>query len=122
MIKLTREQGEVLGSFNKFNSITAKSCMIELLFEDGGMLAETFNTDELKLKAIQAILDGEWEVEEPLYYVHLMSYEDGYLNIDKRDGTHFLSNTYDEFDKTTFTRAEVKAIDPRYLEFLEEVE
>lgn len=66
MIKLTREEDEVLGSFNKFNSITAKSCMIELLFEDGGMLAETFNTDELKLKATQAILDGEWEVEEQM--------------------------------------------------------
>ncbi|WP_249629110.1 hypothetical protein [Streptococcus uberis] len=56
MIKLTREQDEVLGSFNKFNSITAKSFMIELLFEASGILAETFNTDELKLKATQAIL------------------------------------------------------------------
>ena len=87
-----------------------------------GELSEIFNTSELKLKANQAILDGEWEVEEPLYYVHLMSGENGYFNINKRDGTHFLSNTYDEFDKTKFTRAEVKAIDPRYLEFLEEVE
>lgn len=69
MIKLTREQGEVLGSFNKWitsDSVTAKTYMIELLFEDSGLLAETFNTDELKLKATQAILDGEWEVEEPM--------------------------------------------------------
>lgn len=66
MIKLTREEDEALGSFNTFNSITAKSFMIELLFEASGILAETFNTDELKLKATQAILDGKWEVEEPM--------------------------------------------------------
>lgn len=123
MIKFTKEQGEVLGKFNKFSSISAKSCIIELLFEDSGMLSETFNTDELKLKAIQAILDGEWEVEEPLYYVHLVSGEVGYLNIGKNTGIKWLSTKYEsETHKTKFTRAEVKAIDPRYLDFLEEVE
>lgn len=123
MIKLTREQDEVLGSFNKFNSITAKSFMIELLFEASGILAETFNTDELKLKATQAILDGEWEVGEQLYYVKLLAGEGGYLNIGKYSGFKWLSTKHESITyKTQFTRAEVKAIDPRYLEFLEEVE
>lgn len=78
---------------------------------------------ESKLKLTQAVLDGKWEVEEPLYYVHLMSYDDGYLNIGKHSGVKVLSTKYEsETHKTKFTRAEVKAIDPRYLEFLEEVE
>ncbi|AJD83118.1 hypothetical protein [Streptococcus phage Str-PAP-1] len=121
MIKLTREENELLKKFT-INDDDLKQNVIKLLYNSDGELNRIFNTSELKLKVNQAILDGKWEVEEPLYYVHLMSGENGYLNIDKRDGTHFLSNTYDEFDKTKFTRAEVKAIDPRYLEFLEEVE
>ncbi len=121
MIKLTREQDEVLGNLN-IGKEYLKEQVIGFLYNPDGELSKTFKTSKSRLKATQAVLDGEWEVEESLYYIHLMSDEDGYLNIDKRDGTKFLSNTYDEFLKTKFTRAEVKAIDPRYLDFLEEVE
>lgn len=119
MIKLNKNEDSWLRCFVRLNGINTteqKYKAIEKVVSN-----RPFKFDR-NLEVIQAILDGEWEVEEQLYYVHLMSGEDGYLNIDKRDGTHFLSNTYDEFDKTKFTRAEVEAIDPRYLEFLEEVE
>lgn len=126
MIKLTREQDEVLGSFNKFNSITEKSFMIELLFKDSGMLAETFNTDELKLKVIQAILDGEWEVgEEPLYYVRnnkgvaLLRKVNGEVETSMPFAKFFVDDNKKDFQ---LTKNEVASYDPRYLEFLEEVE
>lgn len=121
MIKLTKEEDEVLSNFS-VDSNMGKLQVIGFFYSGEGILPKTFKTSKSRLKATQAILDGKWEVEEPLYYIHLVSGEGGYLNIDKRDGTHFLSNTYDEFDKTKFTRSEVEAIDPRYLDFLEEVE
>ena len=120
MIKLKKNEDSWLTCFvnvNGIRTVEQKYKAIEKVVSN-----RLFSSFDRNLAVIQAILDGEWEVEEPLYYVHLMSGENGYLNIDKRDGTHFLSNTYDEFDKTKFTRVEVKAIDPRYLEFLEEVE
>lgn len=121
MIKLTREQNAILEGFI-ISDEDYKAQVIGFLHSPTSGLSKTFNTNELKLKAIQAILDGKWEVEEPLYYIHLMSGENGYFNINNRDGKQFLSNTFDKFDKAKFTRAEVEAIDPRYLEFLEEVE
>ncbi|MGH2269385.1 DUF1642 domain-containing protein [Streptococcus uberis] len=76
-----------------------------------------------KVLLIQAILDGEWEVEEPLYYVKLVNKGFGYLNQSTDDLRLHVSNKNKTDDwKTKFTRAEVEAIDPRYLEFLEEVE
>ncbi|WP_249629738.1 DUF1642 domain-containing protein [Streptococcus uberis] len=126
MIKLTREQDEVVGSFNKFNSITAKSFMIELLFKANGMLAETFKTDEEKLKAIQAILDGKWEVEEePLYYVRnnkgvaLLRKVNGEVETSLPFADFFFDDNKKDFQ---LTKHEVASYDPRYLEFLEEVE
>lgn len=120
MIKLKENENFWLRRFVDINGIRTKQQKYKAI--EKVVSNRLFSSFERNLAVIQAILDGKWEVEEPLYYIHLMSGEDGYLNIDKRDGTHFLSNTYDEFDKTKFTRAEVKAIDPRYLEFLEEVE
>lgn len=62
-------------------------------------------------------------VEEPLYYVKLIDRKGGYLNVGKNSGSKSLSTKHENITyKTKFTRAEVKAIDPRYLEFLEEVE
>lgn len=121
MIKLTREQGEILEGFN-ISDEYLKEQVIGYIYSPSGWLSEIFNTSELKLKATQAILDGDWEVEEPLYYIHLMSGGNGYLNIGKHSGVKGLSTKYGSITyKTKFTRAEVKAIDPRYLEFLEEV-
>lgn len=120
MIKLKENENFWLRRFVDINGIRTKQQKYKAI--EKVVSNRLFSSFERNLAVIQAILDGEWEVEEQLYYVHLMSGENGYFNIDKRDGTHFLSNTYDEFDKTKFTRAEVKAIDPRYVEFLEEVE
>lgn len=124
MIKLTRKEDKVLSSFNGIEDAAIKTVLINWLFTGDGSLRETFNTDELKLKATQAILDGEWEVEEePLYYVKLLDDTGGYLNIGKNSGVKGLSTKYDSVNlKTKFTRVEVKVIDPRYLDFLEEVE
>ncbi len=129
MIKLTKKQGEVLGKFNKFSSIAAKSCIIELLFEDSGMLSETFNADELKLKAIQAILDGEWEVEEQLYYVKnkngillLQKFQNEIIPVN-HDFIRAISYANGAIAQSyQLTRQEIIDYDPRYLEFLEEVE
>lgn len=76
------------------------------------------------LAVIQAIIDGDWEVEgEPLYYVKLVDSELGYLNITENKGLKLLSTKYvDASHKTQFTLDEVIEIDPRYLEFLEGVE
>ena len=64
-----------------------------------------------------------WEVEEPLYYVKLVNKEFGYLNQSIYDSRLYVSNKNQTDDwKTKFKRTEVKAIDPRYLEFLEEAE
>ena len=61
-----------------------------------------------------------WEVEEPLYYVKLVNKEFGYLNQNIEDLRLHVSNKNQTDDwKTKFTLTEVKAIDPRYLEFLE---
>ncbi|MFS6153456.1 YopX family protein [Streptococcus agalactiae] len=69
------------------------------------------------------IFEGEWEVEEQLYYVKLVDKEFGYLNQNIDDLRLTVSNKNQTSDwKSKFTRAEVKAIDPRYSEFLEEVE
>ena len=122
MIKLTREQGEVLEGFN-ISKERLKEQVIGFLYNPMGDLSEIFNTSELKLKATQAILDGDWEVEEPLYYVKLIDNGIGYLNHNVRFNIYLLGTKQKALDfKTKFTRAEVKAIDPRYLEFLEEVE
>lgn len=123
MIKLTRKEDKVLSGLNGIEDASIKTDLINWLFTGDGLLSETFNTDESKLKATQAILDGKWEVEEPLYYVHLLEGEGGYLNIGKHSGVKGLSTKHGSITyKTQFTRAEVKAIDQRYLEFLEEVE
>lgn len=119
MIKLNKNEDSWLRCFVRLNGINTTEQKYKAIEK---VVSNRLFKFDRNLEVIQAILDGKWEVEEPLYYVHLMSYDDGYLNIDKRDGTKFLSNTYDEFLKTKFTRAEVEAIDPRYLEFLEEVE
>lgn len=115
MIKLTREEAAILAPFN-----------LDYDYQKARAIREinryAIANDSL-LKLTQAILDGEWEVEEPLYYIHLMSGEGGYLNIGKHSGSKVLSTKYGSITyKTKFTRSEVKAIDPRYLEFLEEVE
>ena len=121
MIKLTKEQGEILEGFNISDEVL-KEQVIGFLYNPMGELSEIFNTSELKLKANQAILNGEWEVEEQLYYVKLLDDSGGYLNIGKNLGLKVLSTKYEsETYKTKFTRAEAEAIDPRYLEFLEGV-
>ena len=63
MIKLTREEDAFLKRFCISNK-HLKADLIELLYDPFCELGKKFNTSELKLKANQAILDGEWEVEE----------------------------------------------------------
>lgn len=119
MIKLTREDNSWLKCMwiSKTSTNDKKLRAIEVLSKRKDI------SSDRKLAVTQAILDGEWEVEEPLYYVHLLSGEEGYLNISKHSDFEGISTKYEGvIYKTKFTRAEVKAIDPRYLEFLEEVE
>ncbi|OJF71465.1 hypothetical protein A9Q68_08485 [Streptococcus bovimastitidis] len=68
------------------------------------------------------MIDGEWEVEDQLYYVKFVDSENGYFNIHPNGNPIVASNLEDFGYKTQFTLAEVEAIDPRYLDFLEEVE
>lgn len=121
MIKLKKNEDSWLTCFvnvNGIRTVEQKYKAIEKVVSN-----RLFSSFERNLAVVKAILDGKWEVEEPLYYVHLMSGEGGYLNIGKNLGSKMLSTKYEsETYKTKFTRAEVKAIDPRYLEFLEEVE
>lgn len=120
MIKLNKNEDSWLRCFVRLNGINTteqKYKAIEKVVSN-----RPFKFDR-NLEVIQAILDGEWEVEEPLYYVKLLDDTGGYLSIEKNLGLKVLSTKYEsETYKTKFTRAEVKAIDPRYLEFLEEVE
>ena len=120
MIKLKENENWWLRRFVNINGIRTveqKYKAIEKVVSN-----RLFSTFDRNLAVIQAILDGEWEVEEPLYYVHLMSGEDGYLNINY-DGDINVSDNSEAFGyKTKFTRQEAIAIDPRYLDFLEEVE
>ncbi|QBX17884.1 DUF1642 domain-containing protein [Streptococcus parauberis] len=121
MIKLTKWEDEVLSKFSVDSNI-GKLQVIGFFYSGEGTLPKTFKTSKSRLKATQAILDGKWEVEEPLYYVKLIDSDDGYLNINKNTGLKELDIYHESTAyKTKFTRAEIKAIDPRYLEFLEEV-
>ncbi|EGJ27439.1 hypothetical protein Javan425_0040 [Streptococcus phage Javan425] len=118
---MTREEDKALRVFGGIEDTVIKTDLINWLFTGDGLLSKTFVTAESKLKAIQAILDGEWEVEEPLYYVKLVDSEFGYLNITPESDFTVTSKEEVLGHKTKFTRAEAIAIDPRYEQFLEEV-
>lgn len=121
MIKLKENENFWLRRFVDINGIRTKQQKYKAI--EKVVSNRLFSSFERNLAVVQAILDGEWEAEEPFYYIHLMSGEGGYLNIGKNLGSKVLSTKYEsETYKTKFKRAEVKAIDPRYLDFLEEVE
>ena len=118
MIKLTRKENELLEEL----WVKSGAGKIKAIKEIYSGKSQVLSNNTL-LKLTQAILDGEWEVEEPLYYVKLLDDTRGYLNICKYSVVKILSTKYEsETYKTEFTRSEVEAIDPRYLDFLEEVE
>lgn len=123
MIKLTREEDAFLERFCISNE-HLKADLIELLYDPFCELSETFGTDESKLKAIQAILDGKWEVEEQLYYVRnnigasLLKKVNGEV-VTSMPHARFFTDNKEEFQ---LTKREVASYDKRYLEFLEEVE
>ena len=118
MIKLTRKENELLEEL----WVKSRAGKIKAIKKIYSRKSQVLSNNTL-LKLTQAILDGDWEVEEePLYYVKLLDDTGGYLNVGKNLGSKVLSTKYEnETYKTKFTRAEVEAIDPRYLEFLEEV-
>ncbi|QBX27377.1 DUF1642 domain-containing protein [Streptococcus parauberis] len=120
MIKLNKNEDSWLTCFVNVNGIRTKEQKYKAI--EKVISNRLFGIDR-NLTVIQAILYGKWEVGEPLYYVKLINNEKGYLNISKNTGLKEL-DVYHESTayKTKFTRAEVEAIDPRYLEFLEEVE
>lgn len=121
MIKLKGNEDSWLTFFVNVNGLRTKEQKYKVI--ETVVSNRIFSSFERNLAVVQAILDGEWEVEEPLYYVHLLAGEDGYLNIRENSGLKWLFTKYESITcKTKFTRAEVEAIDPRYLGFLEEVE
>lgn len=121
MIKLKKNENGWLRCFIDINGIRTKEQKYKAI--EKVVSNRLFSSFERNLTVVQAILDGEWEVEEPLYYVKLLDDTGGYLSIEKNLGLKVLSTKYESGTyKTKFTRAEVKAIDPRYLDFLEEVE
>ncbi|QBX18254.1 hypothetical protein Javan407_0021 [Streptococcus phage Javan407] len=122
MIKLKENEDSWLTCFVNVNGIRTKEQKYKAI--EKVVSNRLFSSFDRNLAVIQAILDGEWEVEEPLYYVKLVDTEGGYLAKILGTSNYFLDvkNPYNFNIKTKFTRAEVKAIDPRYLEFLEEVE
>lgn len=120
MIKLKENENSWLMCFADINGIRTKEQKYKAI--EKVVSNRLFASFDRNLAVIQAILDGEWEVEEPLYYVKLIDADYGYLNIDQYE-SRTVWNKKEILDyKNKFTRAEVKAIDPRYLEFLEEVE
>ncbi|MFI3887598.1 DUF1642 domain-containing protein [Streptococcus parauberis] len=84
---------------------------------------------ESKLKLTQAILDGEWEVEEPLYYVKnkngillLQKFQNEIIPVN-HDFIRAISYANGTIAQSyQLTRQEIIDYDKRYLEFLEEVE
>ncbi|AGM98666.1 hypothetical protein Javan271_0023 [Streptococcus phage Javan271] len=113
MIKLTKKEDEVLSSFNGIEDAAIKTDLINWLFAGDGLLSENFNTDELKLKATQAILDGEWEVEEPMT---LDEFKEEYK---------LLKSEYNRLrvvGNLSATRIHQEAVTKLVEEFLEEVE
>lgn len=119
MIKLTRELENWIN--NNYSQFYLQRDNDYKLFAMNKVQKSHFD-NSTKLLLIQAIIDDEWEVEEePLYYIKLIDSEIGYLNI-KPNGTIMLSDKMEtSWSKTKFTRDKVEKIDPRYLEFLEEV-
>lgn len=121
MIKLKGNEDSWLTFFVNVNGLRTKEQKYKVI--ETVVSNRIFSSFERNLAVVQAILDGEWEVEEQLYYVKLVDKEFGYLNQNIDDLRLTVSNKNQTSDwKSKFTRAEVKAIDPRYLEFLEEVE
>ncbi|WP_416872985.1 DUF1642 domain-containing protein, partial [Listeria monocytogenes] len=87
-------------------------------------LADCHENQELFARAWM----GDYEVEEPLYYVKFVDANNGnkcYLNV-RSDGCKSLNNSVqNDIFKTQFTEAEIKEMDERYWQFavlVEEVE
>lgn len=88
-----------------------------------------FSSFDRNLAVIQAILDGDWEVEEPLYYVRnkkgillLQKFQNEIIPVNN-DFFRAISYANGAIAQSfQLTRQEIIDYDPRYLEFLEEVE
>lgn len=117
MIKLNKEEATILVPFD-----------LDYDYQKARAIREinryAIANDSL-LKLTKAILDGKWEVEEePLYYVRNNK---GVALLRKVNGevvtslpfARFFTNNNEDFQ---LTKHEVASYDPRYLEFLEEVE
>lgn len=120
MIKLTREDNSWLKCMriSKTSTNDKKLRAIEVFSKRKDI------SSDRKLAVTQAILDGEWEVEEPLYYVRNNK---GVALLRKLKGEIVASQPFDRFftdnnEDFQLTEHEVASYDPRYLEFLEEVE
>ena len=88
---------------------------------------ENPNENEQMAKDIIDFYCDKAKFAEPKkYYVHFVKgYKNGYLNVHKYTGEIFISTRTgidNDVFKTAFTDEEIKAIDPRLVPFMEEVE
>lgn len=118
MIKLNKEEATILVPFDLDYDYQKAMAIREIN-------RYAIANDSL-LKLTKAILDGKWEVEEePLYYVRnnkgvaLLRKVDGEVETSLPFADFFFDDNKKDFQ---LTKHEVASYDPRYLEFLEEVE
>lgn len=118
MIKLTKWENTILLSYLLDSDEVKTFAIRDINSED---MPIPFKT---KLLLTKAILDGDWEVEEQLYYV---KNKKGASLLRKLNGKIVASQPFGRFftdnkEEYQLTRREVASYDKRYLEFLEEVE
>lgn len=121
MIKLTKEEATILAPFDLKHDFSKAKAIKEI--------SRVGIAYDLLLKLTQAILDGKWEVEEPLYYVRnkkgillLQKFQNEIIPVN-HDFIRAISYSNGAIAQSyQLTRQEIIDYDPRYLEFLEEVE
>lgn len=127
MIKLKENENFWLRRFvdiNGIRTVEQKYKAIEKVVSN-----RLFASFERNLAVVQAILDGKWEVEETLYYVRnkkgillLQKFQNEIIPVN-HDFIRAISYSNGAIAQSyQITRQEIIDYDPRYLEFLEEVE